>query len=507
MLISVRGETTDRAIVYIRSVTVENVKSFSEKRRFDLKPGVNYFVGDNNSGKSTVLESLLFMFEGPSATKWTPEKFYCARATGPTRVEVVIADDVDDLVAQKKFKVLKDFVFDDAGQRVLRLERSSEPRTVVQGGKEREIDVKAVCFWHPEHQQFENVTGIDAKVKAIFDFEAVWADVQPGDHIDFANTKTLGRLLDSSFKRFIETDRWKDLAAAHEKAFSPDEENSFLAETKTLASGIKALVDEQYGQADYRFDFGLPDAAVFMKQGRLHVDDGSGETPVDGKGNGMQRAIALGIIQLYARSSANTDESNLTPLVLMLDEPETWLHPSAQLKLGEALSKIGEQEQVFIVTHSPYLIRKFDPKSHLLTVLAGQGEDRRVERSTTVGLFGVGEPTWGEINYRAFGICSVEFHNELYGRVQWHIEQSLGEGGVAGEARIDEFLRQQGRPQSMTWTHTSGASKARTVHTYVRNCIHHPENKMNDPFTEDQLQESTAALVIIVEALNAEVSG
>ena len=77
----------------------------------------------------------------------------------------------------------------------------------------------------------------------------------------------------------------------------------------------------------------------------------------------MQRAIALGLIQLYARSGALEDD-NPTPLILMLDEPETWLHPSAQLKLGEALSKIGEREQVFIITHSPYLIRKFNSQNH-----------------------------------------------------------------------------------------------------------------------------------------------
>ncbi|SNU02290.1 AAA domain-containing protein, putative AbiEii toxin, Type IV TA system [Ruaniaceae bacterium KH17] len=489
--------------MYIRSVTVENVKSFREKHRFELKPGVNFFVGDNNSGKSTVLEALLFMFEGPSTTKWTPEKFYCADATGPTRVEVDIAEDVDDLVTQEKFKVLKDFVFDDAGQRVLRLERSSESRTVVQGGKGKKVDVKAVCFWHPERQQFENVTGIDAKVKAIFDFEAVWADAQPGDHIDFANTKTLGRLLDSSFKRFIETDRWKALADAHEKAFSLDEEDSFLAETKTLATGIKALVDEQYGQADYRFDFGLPDAAVFMKQGRLHVDDGAGETPVDGKGTGMQRAIALGIIQLYARSSALTDESNPTPLVLMLDEPETWLHPSAQLKLGEALSKIGEQEQVFIITHSPYLIRKFDPKSHLLTVLAGQGEGRRVDRSTTFGLFGMGEPTWGEINYRAFEVCSNDFHNELYGHVQRHIEAQKADGRFAKEEEVDAFLVGEGIAQTKTWVRTSSFSYQATLPVYVRNSIHHPENVLNAAVTINELSESTKNLVGVVEKINA----
>lgn len=381
--------------VYIRSVTVENVKSFRAEHQFVLRPGVNFFVGDNNSGKSTVLEALLFMFQGPSTTKWTPEKFYCASASGPTRVEVDIADGVDDLVAQDKFKVLKDFIFDDEGHRVLRMERSSETRTVTQNGKDKIVDVRAVCFWHPERKQFENVTGIDAKVKAIFDFEAVWADVQPSDYIDFASTKTLGRLLDSSFKRFVQTDRWQDLSAAHKKAFSLDDDDSFLAETKNLAVGIKQFVDEQYGEADFRFDFELPDAAVFMKQGRLQVNDGAGETPVEGKGTGMQRAIALAIIQLYARSEVLLDKSNPTPLILMLDEPETWLHPNAQLKLGEALSRIGEREQVFIVTHSPYLIRRFNPQSHLLTVIAGHGDRRTIDRSTTFGIFGMGEPTWG----------------------------------------------------------------------------------------------------------------
>lgn len=489
--------------MHIRNVTVENVKSFREKHRFDLTPGVNFFVGDNNSGKSTVLESILFIFEGPSASKWTPEKFYCADATGPTRVEVDIADNVDALVAQEKFKVLKDFVFDDAGQRVLRLERSSEPRTVAQGGKEKKVDVKAVCFWHPERQQFENVTGIDAKVKAIFDFEAVWADAQLGDHIDFANTKTLGRLLDSSFQRFVQTERWKALATAHERAFALDEEDSFLSETKTLAAGIKALVDEQYGHADYRFDFGLPDAAVFMKQGRLHVDDGAGETPIDGKGTGMQRAIALGIIQLYARSAALIDEDNPTPLILMLDEPETWLHPSAQLKLGEALSKIGEREQVFIITHSPYLIRKFNPQRHLLTVMAGQGPRRRINHSTTFGLFGIGEPTWGEINYRAFEVCSNDFHNELYGHVQRHIEAKKSDGKFASEKEVDAFLQAEGLAQVKTWSRTSSLSYPTTLPVYVRNAIHHPENTLNTAVTSEELNESTKSLVAVVEKINA----
>ncbi|MGP5931356.1 ATP-dependent nuclease [Corynebacterium glyciniphilum] len=491
--------------MYIRRVTVENVKSFKDEHTFTLRPGVNFFVGDNNSGKSTVLEALLFTFQGPSQTKWTPETFYCKNGSGRTRVEVDIAGGVEELVEQDKFSVLGDFVLEVDGESILRLERSSEQREVVQAKKTKNVDVKAVCFWHPERGQFENVTGIDAKVKAIFDFEEVWADAHPSDHIDFANNKTLGRLLDSSFKRFVQTELWTNLSEAHRKAFGPDEDQSFTTETSQLADDLKSLVDEQYGEASYRFDFGLPDANVFMKQGSLHVDDGAGETPIGGKGTGMQRAVALGLIQLYARSAALEDTDKTTPLLLMLDEPETWLHPSAQLRLGDALNKIGEKEQVFIVTHSPYLIRTFNAEKHLLTVLTGKGNDRCIDSSTTFGIFGEGEPTWGEINYRAFGVYSVEFHNELFGRVQRHLEALKDNGKAASVNEIDEFLKNNGVPADRVWIRTpSQKSFEATLPMFVRNSIHHPENDANPPVSDEDLHESIEHLVRVVESINTQ---
>lgn len=489
--------------MYIRDVVVENVKSFRGSQRFRLKGGVNYFVGDNNSGKSTVLEAILFIFDRPTSDRWAPDRFYAKDADGPTRVQVDIAGDVDDLVAQEKFKKLADFVFEDDGERVLRLERSSQEREVQQGGKGKKVDVKAVCFWHPQRNQFENVTGIDALVKGMFDFEAVWADARPGDTIDFSSNKTLGRLLDASFQKFVKTELWRALASAHSQAFSGDEDESFIAETNKLATGIKELVDEQYGSAEFRFDFGLPDVSIFMKQGRLQVDDGAGETSVEDKGTGMQRAIALAVIQLYARSAALASQTSVKPLVLMLDEPETWLHPMAQLKLGDALNRIGECEQVFIVTHSPYLIRKFDAKNHLLTVLSGKGKDRRCDNSTTFGLFGVGEPTWGEINYRAFGVCSNDFHNELYGCVQRYLEKEL-DGKRAKEKDIDDFLASRELTRSKTWKRTADRTDSVTLPVYVRNSIHHPENSLNDEVNNEELLRATEMLVSVVEWINAQ---
>lgn len=215
----------------------------------------------------------------------------------------------------------------------------------------------------------------------------------------------------------------------------------------------------------------------------------------------MQRAIALGLIQLYARSGALEDD-NPTPLILMLDEPETWLHPSAQLKLGEALSKIGEREQVFIITHSPYLIRKFNSQNHFLTVLSGHGEKRVVHPHTKFGLFGKGEPTWGEINYRAFEVCSNDFHNELFGHIQLHLDSQKTDGRFAEEKDVDKYFVQQGIPQTKRWKRPTGKEYDTTLPVYIRNAIHHPENSLNPDFTENELRQSIKHLVAVVESIN-----
>lgn len=70
--------------------------------------------------------------------------------------------------------------------------------------------------------------------------------------------------------------------------------------------------------------------------------------------------------------------------------------------------------------------------------------------STQFGIFGLGEPTWGEINYRAFNVCSNDFHNELYGYVQRHLESQKGDGKFATEKEVDSYLESKGLKKTGT---------------------------------------------------------
>ena len=44
-------------------IEIENYRCFGEKQSIKLKPGVNVFIGENNSGKTTVLNALGFLFD------------------------------------------------------------------------------------------------------------------------------------------------------------------------------------------------------------------------------------------------------------------------------------------------------------------------------------------------------------------------------------------------------------------------------------------------------------
>ncbi len=49
--------------------------------------------------------------------------------------------------------------------------------------------------------------------------------------------------------------------------------------------------------------------------------------------------------------------------VIMIDEPETALHPTWQQKVTQLYSKIGKNNQVFMATHSPHIMASVPPES------------------------------------------------------------------------------------------------------------------------------------------------
>jgi putative ATP-dependent endonuclease of OLD family len=66
-------------------------------------------------------------------------------------------------------------------------------------------------------------------------------------------------------------------------------------------------------------------------------------------GEGMQNAIVLAILQAF-------EETQKQGAILLIEEPEMFLHPQMQRSLYKTLLRIGEKNQVIYTTHSPHFV-------------------------------------------------------------------------------------------------------------------------------------------------------
>lgn len=478
--------------MYFKSLTITNFKSFEGRQKISFSRGINYIVGDNNCGKSTIVHALRYLIENVGEQSTLQNK----SAAEDLSVEAEFAgQDLINIVQSEKYKQLAKYLNNNHEEPYFRVRRSPKVETIAQGRKTVTLDGKKITFWNPETQQFENPTGIDALFRSLVDLVPVLADTTTSEVVDFGTTKPLGKLIAAVSQKFKETDRWTAFQKAHTEAFSDGEESlSSLAEDVT--SQVESLVQAQYGAAKVRLDFDLPDATTFIKGGQLLVTDGNYETPLCDKGTGMQRAVTLALIQVYSNIQHKTKE--LAPLTLLLDEPETWLHPRAQIQLGEALAKISEDEQLFLITHSPYMLRSYHPAQHKLLIFSRENNVPSIQYSDELGLLTNQKPSLGEITYFAFGISSPEFHDELWGEIHHLINP-------ATERALNNTLHSNhGLDCDKKWKRDGKnglKSEPATLPYYIRNSIHHPENRLNDPYTDDELAESTESLITVLKAL------
>ena len=481
----------EEPIMYFKSLTITNFKSFEGEQQITFSKGINYIVGDNNCGKSTIVHALRYLIENVGEQSSLQNK----STIEDLSVEAIFAgQELIDIVRSEKYKKLAKYLNNDQEEPYFRVRRSPKVEAIIQGSKTKTLDGKKITFWNPETQKFENPTGIDALFRSLVDLVPVLADTTTSDIVDFGTTKTLGKLIAAISQKFQDTKRWKEFQKAHAEAFS-DGEDSLSSLTAGTTSEIQELVQKQYGPAEVRLDFALPDATTFIKGGQLLVTDGNYETPLCDKGTGMQRAVTLALIQVYSNMQHKTKEH--APLTLLLDEPETWLHPRAQIQLGEALARISEDEQLFLITHSPYMLRSYRPAQHKLLILSREDNVPSIRYSDELGLVANQEPSLGEITYFAFGISSPEFHDELWGEIHCRIDPD-------SESELNRTLNEKyGIDNKHTWIREGKKGlkyESATLPYYIRNSSHHPENKHNKPYTDDDLAKSTESLIAVLKA-------
>lgn len=493
--------------MYIKRIELENIRCFSGKEEIFLSPGLNYLVGENNSGKSSILHALDYL---KSFSSRDESKIYTNNTDFSKVIIDIAGDDLEDILREESLNKLIPYLFDDGkgDNKILRVRRQSQEESIEQNGRSVKIDSKKVAFWRqgekPEEGRYENVTGIDAAPKKLFDFNFIYADETPSEHANMATTKTLGKLVAECVSDITKHQLWEKFNKAHAELFVRDSEGSVQNALADLEGELNELLFDQYAK-DIRakFMFDMPDASSFLKSGRVVMsngDDGDDETSLENKGTGLQRAFMIALLQVYAKKTAG-DINKYSKNIFGLDEPETWLHPRAQIKLIEAVRGISKKQQVLLVTHSPYMLQNFSPDDSAVIIFGDNQNGGRTFAYTELNKCNLPYISWNAINYYVFGVPSVEFMDELYGHFQVKVKgkslrenemiKSLNEYGVnSTEIWIKEFVNEDGNGKEVKSYKPFNVPLC----VYVRNSVHHPENPKNDKYTTDQLGEAIKEL-------------
>lgn len=473
--------------MYISKLKLNNFKGFSGKHEFNFSEGINFLVGNNNCGKTTIFRAIDFLQKGGDKKDFINNKISKeehvsveVELTGGRDLGLFIENSVYDSV-----KKLKPYVINNHNGtfsiRILRLLREG---------------IDSVEIYNPNDCKYENIEDSDEAIKNFFWPQFVYSDLNNDEYQNFNENGIIGKLIKAGMGNFGRSEEWKNLKQAYKDFISDTIKNRL----NNMEKEVSSLLQAQYGYGNLKLDFKLPDIDIFLETGSLELEEHGVTTKVSDKGAGMQRALTLSLIR-YISIVSNVYAKK--QLFFFIDEPETFLHPIAQEKLLDTFEEIAERSQVFITTHSPYFLRNFKKDTHKLIIFEKDknGNNKLQNDSQTLILFGNSSPTWGEINYFAFGVLSVEFHNELYGFLQAKAIDEYQDN--YSEKNFDQWLVSKGFATDKNYIRlkkdgTTDENK-RTLPTYIRNLIHHPENNHNKKYTDEELKNSIEKMIKLLQ--------
>lgn len=351
----------------IRRLRIEGFRSVSSLE-MEL-PQVCAFVGPNNSGKSNILTAIASVLgrDWVSRTTFAEDDVTWREPDGDILIEV----ELDPPASYRPFKnsrpidvpILR-FVWTTYKVGPQKGERRLEQRALNSHGDPIQVPQNA-----PKKgvkPKFAPLTNIPDVIRQQVPVIHIGTDRSLSRQLPSARYSMLRQLFDDVLVEFSDPQNTVELA-------EPDGNTRRVPRSEHFDATLQAALDllrtsgfidiersikrhalEQLGldanSDSLDLEFGPLTAENFYRALDLTVREAEFSISATRLGHGVQNALVLAILRVF-------EERKKQGAILLIEEPEMFLHPQLQRALYKTLRSVGDSNQVLYVTHSPHFVR------------------------------------------------------------------------------------------------------------------------------------------------------
>jgi putative ATP-dependent endonuclease of the OLD family len=334
--------------------------------------------GPNDCGKTNVVRALRALVRGeePGPFSFSPDGEFSPKDDYPKWKETEPSKKQMLFEVTVELDKTRDIGFYQFVAAQLKLENPANPLTL-------QINVT----YHGDKPEPTVVVTTEGTIYSDLDAQQVLKKLQSSRSILFHNSTETGAF---AFPRRSMAGHIREITGQHEP----------LVESlkKTVSRGLAKISKSQQAefegllgrlQTRYKVGLSLPPFDFGYLPFSITLGDKKVEVPLDDWGSGTKNRTLILLALFRARQIGESDPSasKITP-VLIIEEPESFLHPAAQAEFGRVLQDMAEEfkVQVIVTTHSPYLLNLKDPSSNiLLSRHTSYNQLRETKRVETTG--------------------------------------------------------------------------------------------------------------------------
>ena len=342
--------------MHIEKIKIKNFKCFKNEFQLILNKNVNIIVGENEAGKSTIIEALNLILSGWFKGRYIHNELNEYIFNKETVKEYIESLQTETPIAPPSIKI-EVFLSPDTPA-ILKGDKNSEKSKSIGLSFNIEFDEKYL----PEYQILIQTKSIKSLPIEYYNF--YWESFARDERITPRLIPIKPALIDSSngrlqngsdiyisriIKDFLDQKEIVDVSQAHRKM-----KDVFMQEDSIININKKIQTDSNISNKKVELSVELSSKNSWENSLVTYLD----EIPFHHIGKGEQCVIKTKL----ALSHKKTLESN----VLLIEEPENHLSHTKLNELIHDLKKGAENKQIIVTTHSSFIANKLGLESLIL---------------------------------------------------------------------------------------------------------------------------------------------